>query len=220
MRMNQDQLAELGRSLYSGLVCDVLDYFDCRNQSLKSAFVPVRPDTYVFGYAYPVKAERVDTMPENALVNQCISVDQVKPGDVYLLTTKEDDFDGAVWGELMSTGVRAHGGVGAIINGMLRDTKQVLEMDFPVISRGHLPTTSKGRTEITEWDVPVEIDGVSIRPGDLVFGDIDGVAVIPAEIADQVLARCTQIMRNEDTTRDLIANGASVAETYMKIGAI
>ncbi len=220
MRMSQEQLSQLGKKLYSGLICDVLDYFGYRDQSFKRAFVPVREDMSVFGYAFPVTAERVDTMIENALVSQCISVDEVKEGDVYLLTTKDGDYHGAVWGELMSTGVRAHGGVGAIIDGMLRDTKQVLAMDFPVISRGHLPTTSKGRTEITAWNVPVTIDGVLVRPGDLIFGDVDGVVVIPAEAIDKVLDRCARIMENENVTRDLIAAGASVAETYMKIGAI
>lgn len=220
MRMDCKELSELGKKFYSGLLCDVLDYFGYRNQSLRSEFRPAKENMTVFGYAFPVKAERVDGMLENALVNQCISVDQVKPGDVYLLATKDDDYNGAVWGELMSTGVRAHGGVGAVIGGMLRDTKQVLAMDFPVFARGHLPTTSKGRTEITEWNVPVEIDGVTVNPGDLIFADVDGVVVVPQEMIDKVIERCLHIMENEDLTRDLIANGASVEDTYMKIGAI
>lgn len=220
MRLDLQELNELGKQLYSGLICDVLDYFGYRDQSFTSRFSPAREDMTVFGYAYPVQAERVDEMPENALVNQCTSIDHVKPGDVYVLATKNDDFHGAIWGEIMSTGVRAHGGVGAVINGMLRDTKQILSMDFPVVSRGHLPTTSKGRTEITAWNVPVEIDGVTVNPGDLIFGDVDGVAVIPSGIADKVLERCLHIMKNEDVTREQIANGASVAETYLKIGTI
>ena len=221
MRMTNDELRSLGKKLYSGLVCDVLDYFGFRSQSFTSSFPPVRGDMSVFGYAFTVQAERVDGMVDNALVNQCASIDQVKPGDVYVLTTKDDDFSGAVWGEIMSTGVRAHGGVGAIINGTHRDTRQVLAMnDFPVLSRGHLPTTSKGRTEITAWNVPITIDGITIQPGDLIFGDIDGVVVIPGEISEKVLTRCLQIMENEDVTRDLIAKGASVEETYMKIGTI
>lgn len=219
-RMDANQLSELREKLYSGLLCDVLDYFGYRRQSLRCGFSPVRTDTRVFGYAYPVAAERVDTMVERALVNQCISIDQVQPGDVYFLTTRDDDFDGAVWGEIMSTGVRARGGVGAIINGMLRDTRQVLDMDFPVLARGHLPTTSKGRTEIVAWNVPVCVDGVTVRPGDLIFGDIDGVVFVPADMAERVLDRCLAILERENTTRELIAAGASVEETYMKIGTI
>ena len=220
MRMNADELSSLGKQLYSGLLCDVLDYFGYRKQSFTHEFAPVRGDMSVFGYAYPVSAKRVDGMVENALVNQCISIDHVQPGDVYILTTLDDDLDGAVWGEIMSTGVRAHGGVGAIINGMLRDTRQVLKMDFPILSRGHLPTTSKGRTEIIAWNTPIVIDGVSIHPGDLLFGDIDGVVVIPAEMIEKVIERCLHIMKNEDITRSQIAAGASVEETYMKIGTI
>lgn len=220
MRMRADELSSLAKKLYSGLLCDVLDYFGYRNQSFTHAFTPVRGDMSVFGYAYPVSAKRVGGMLENALVNQCISIDHVQPGDVYILATENDDFDGAVWGEIMSTGVRAHGGVGAIISGMLRDTRQVLAMDFPVFSRGHLPTTSKGRTEITAWNAPITIDGVAVNPGDLLFADIDGVVVIPKEMIEKVIERCLHIMKNEDITRAQIAAGASVEETYMRIGTI
>jgi len=93
-------------------------------------------------------------------------------------------------------------------------------MEFPLVACGHLPTTSKGRTEITKWQIPVEIDGVAVQPGDLIFGDIDGVVVIPREVQDQVIGRCLEIMASEDVVRTRIQNGDSVVETYMQIGAI
>lgn len=220
MASEKYDLKELSEKLYSGLICDVLDFFGYRKQSFTSAFQTTKPETVVFGRAFPVQAESVDHMVENALVNQCASIDHVKAGDVYVLATKNDDFDGAIWGEIMSTGVRARGGVGAIISGMLRDTKFVKRMDFPVLYRGHMPTTSKGRSEITAWDVPIVIDGVTIHPDDLIFGDIDGVVVIPQQVEDKVIARCLHIMDNEDITRERIANGASVEETYIQIGTI
>lgn len=220
MSSEKYDLKELSEKLYSGLICDVLDYFSYRKQSFTSTFQITAPNAVVFGRAFPVQAERVDHMVENALVNQCASIDQVKEGDVYVLATKDEDFDGAVWGEIMSTGVRAHGGVGAIINGMLRDTKFVQKMDFPVLYRGHMPTTSKGRTEITAWNVPITIEGITVNPGDLIFADVDGVVVIPQEVEDQVIERCLHIMANEDITRERIAGGASVEETYMQIGTI
>jgi regulator of RNase E activity RraA len=210
----------LRKRLYSGLICDVLDYFGFRNQSFQAGFIPIKPDTVVFGYAYPVKSVKVDEMPENALVRQCQSIDDIKKDNVYVMAASDHEYPLGIWGEIMSVGVRARGGTGAIIDGMYRDTRQLLEMGFPVIGRGHLPTTSKGRAEILAWNVPVEIDGVHIEPGDLIFGDIDGVAVIPKNISEEVLERCAKIMGDENAVRNKIAAGASVAKTYLEIGAI
>jgi len=215
-RMDMEQLRQ---TLYSGLVCDVLDYFGYRNQSLGADFQPIKPDTVIFGRAYTVTSQTVYDMPENALVNQCRSIEGVEEGSIYVLSHL-GPYTSSVWGEIMSTAARMKKGVGALVDGMIRDTKQMKEMDFPVISRGHLPTTAKGRTEITGWKVPVVIDGVRINPGDLVFGDIDGVAVIPQEIEDKVIERCIHIMSNENIVRDKILAGQSIVDTYLEIGAI
>lgn len=212
-------MEQLRKELYSGIVCDVLDYFGYRNQSLGCSFQPIMPDTVLFGRAYTVTAQTVYEMPENALVNQCRSIEGVEEGDVYVLAAI-GGYTSGIWGEIMSTATRVRKGVGALIDGMIRDTKQMKEMNFPVISRGHLPTTSKGRIEITGWKVPVVIDGVKINPGDLIFGDIDGVAVIPQAIEEQVLERCIHIMANENIVRDKILAGKSIVETYLEIGAI
>ena len=216
---NNINFKQLRETLYAGLVCDVLDYFGYRNQSLGSEFYPIVPGSVLFGRAYTVVAQPVVVVPEDALVNQCRSIEGVQENDVYVLSTV-GGYNAGIWGEIMATALRVRKGTGALIDGMVRDTRQLVEMQFPVIGRGHLPTTSKGRTEITAWKVPIEIDGVRINPGDLIFGDVDGVAVIPQEIEDQVLERCLHILSNENLVRDKILAGESIVETYLEIGAI
>ena len=216
---NNIDFEKLSNVLYSGLVCDTLDFFGYRNQSLGREFFPVLPEANLFGRAYTVVAKDIFEMPEDALVNQCRSIDDMKPGDIYVLSFLGKGNCG-IWGEIMSTGARVKGGLGAIIDGVVRDTKMIMEMGFPVFCKGHLPTTSKGRAEITEWQVPVMIDGVRINPGDLIFADIDGVAIIPQEIADKVIERALQVLSSENVVRDKILNGDSIVDTYIEIGAI
>lgn len=217
--MSNINFEELRQKFYSGLICDVLDYFGYRNQSLGAGFAPLDPDKVLFGRAYTVTAKTVQEMPKDALVNQCRSIEEVKPDDVYVLTCL-DGCTAGIWGGIMSTGVQVKKGAGALIDGMLRDTKQIVEMGFPVMAKGHLPTTSKGRMEIVEWNVPIEIDGVKINPGDLIFGDVDGVAVVPQEVEDKVIERCLHILADENVVLDKVLAGESIVKTYLEIGAI
>ncbi|MGN0784536.1 MAG: RraA family protein, partial [Candidatus Aphodomorpha sp.] len=126
----------------------------------------------------------------------------------------------AVFGELFATAVQQRKGVGVLLDGMARDLKALKEMNFPLFYRGAKPTTSKGRCEINECKLPVMIDGVLINPGDIVFGDIDGVCIVPQDIADEVFERAIGLIENENTVRAGLHNGASLEEVYKKVGAI
>ena len=212
-------LPSLSKQFYVGLVCDVLDYFGYRNQSLGAAFQPLEPDMVLMGRAYTTRAVPAGKMTKESMVNQCKSIEGVKDGEIYVMACQGAYLAG-VWGEIMSTGVRVNGGVGALIDGMIRDSNQVKEMQFPVISRGHLPTTAKGRMEIVDIQCDVVIDGVTIHPGDLIFGDLDGVAIIPQQIEDEVIERCLAILASENVVRDRVLAGDPISKVYMEIGAI
>ncbi|MCD8197144.1 MAG: RraA family protein [Lachnospiraceae bacterium] len=209
----------LKENLYSGLVCDVLDSMGYRNQFLGREMDALFPDTVVVGRAFTCIATEVYSMPEDPLTAQCRCIDQMKEDDVMVLTTR-GNYSCAILGELMSLAILQKGGVGAVLDGMARDLKVVREMNFPLIYRGHLPSSSKGRAEVNECLVPIQIDGVTINPGDIVFGDIDGTVIIPQEIFDEVIKRAFEIEERENQTRDSIRSGASLESTYMKIGAI
>lgn len=212
-------MEELRSMLYSGLICDVLDQMGYHHQFFSGEMNALLPETVVFGKAFTAVATQVYSMPEDPLTAQCRVLDQMQPGEVFVLTTR-GEYNCAILGELMATAIKSKGGTGAILDGMARDLKTVREMKFPLVYRGHLPSTSKGRAEVNECQIPIVIDGVTIHPGDYVFGDIDGTVVIPAELIDEVIERAMEIEHRENDVRDRLLQGASLTDTYMTIGAI
>ena len=211
-------MEQIKNTLYSGLICDVLDQMGYRNQYLSGEMNALLPDTVVFGRAFTAVATQVYSMPKDPLTAQCRVLDQMQAGEVFVLTTR-GEYNCAILGELMATAIRSKGGTGAILDGLARDLKAVRAMEFPLVYRGHLPNTSKGRA-VNECQIPIQIDGVTINPGDYVFGDIDGTAVIPADLIDEVMDRAMEIESREDDVRDRLLGGASLEDTYMTIGAI
>ncbi len=207
------------KNLYSGVICDVLDEMGYRNQSLESGIRPLLEDTILFGPAFTSIGTQVYTMPEDPLTAQCKIVDQLGEGEVYVLATR-GEINCAVFGELFGTAVLQRKGVGVLLDGKARDLRILKEMEFPLFFRGALPTTSKGRCEINEYQIPIPIDGVMIYPGDLIFGDIDGVCVIPKDIADEVLERAVEIVEKENYVREGLLKGMSLEDMYKETGAI
>ncbi|MEG1525092.1 MAG: RraA family protein [Clostridia bacterium] len=207
------------KSLYSGVICDVLDEMGYRNQSLQSGIFPLEDDTVLYGPAFTSIGTQVYTMPDDPLTAQCKVVDQLKPGEVYVLALR-GEMNCAVFGELFATAVLQRKGVGVLIDAKARDLRALKTMKFPLFYRGALPTTSKGRCEINECGIPVTIDGVMIHPGDYIFGDIDGVCIIPKDIADEVITRSVVTIEKENTVRASLCKGVSLEEVYRKVGAI
>lgn len=209
----------LRKTLYTGLICDVLDQLGRHNQALGGGFRTLDEDGALFGRAFTSIGTQVYEMPPNPLAAQCRVIDRIREGEVYVLATRGER-NCAIFGELLATAIQAKKGVGALIDGNARDLRQLKEIGFPLFYRGPLPTTSKGRCEVTECQIPIYIDGVRINPGDYIFGDIDGVAIIPAELADVVFDEALVILGKENNVRQELLNGASLEDTYAKIGAI
>jgi 4-hydroxy-4-methyl-2-oxoglutarate aldolase len=209
----------LKKSLYSGILCDVMDGMGYRNQALSNEIMPLTDDTVVFGPAFTSIGTEVFSMPEDPLTAQCKVVDQLKEGEVYVLATR-GAYNCAVFGELFATAVQCRKGVGVLLDGYARDLKALKNMDFPLFYRGRDPKTSKGRCEINECQIPIIIDGVTINPGDYIFADIDGVAVIPSEIADKVFEEGMVTISKENKVREGLLKGKSLYEVYTEIGAI
>ena len=209
----------LKKTLYTGLICDVLDHMGYSNQSLGNGFRTLDEETPLFGKAFTSIGTQVYTMPPNALTAQCKVIDQISEGEIYVLATR-GAHNCAIFGELLATAIQAKKGSGALIDGNARDLRQLKQIEFPLFYRGPLPTTSKGRCEVTECQVPIIIDGVTINPGDYIFGDIDGIAIIPAAIAEKVFEEAIVILSKENNVREELLNGASLENTYAKIGAI
>lgn len=217
--MAQYEKEYLKKNLYSGIISDVLDGMGYHNQMIGNKIMPLKDDTVIFGPAFTSIATTVYSMPENPLTAQCKVVDQLGEDEIYVLVMR-GEYNCAVFGELFATAVRGRKGAGVLLDGYARDLKALKEMDFPLFYAGSNPRTSKGRAEINECQIPIRMDGVTIHPGDLIFGDVDGVAIIPKEIADEVITKSIETMKSEDTVRENLQNGASLESVYAKHGTI
>lgn len=206
-------------SLYTGVLSDVLDGLGYRDQTLPGGIGGLCDDTVIFGPAFTSIGTQVYSMPDDPLTAQCKVVDQLGEGEIYVLVTR-GEYNCAVFGELFATAVRQRGGAGVLLDGFARDVKALNAMHFPLFYRGRDPRSSKGRCEINECQIPVTIDGVTINPGDYIFGDIDGVVIIPKEIVDEVLKCAFETVEKENTVRDRLVHGASLQEVYAAVGAI
>ena len=130
------------------------------------------------------------------------------------------DMQSAHWGEIMSTAARERGCLGAVVDGGVRDMDFILDMEFPVFARFKCPASSVGRWEIKDWQIPVKIGDTTINPGDYIFGDIDGVVVIPEELVLEVLIEAETLATRENGMRKELRQGMLVTEAYEKYGAL
>ena len=210
-------LNEIKSKLYCGILSDVLDGMGYRNQALGGGIQGLTDDTVIFGPAFTSIGTQVYSMPENPLIAQTRVVDQLGEGEIYVLVTR-GEYNCAVFGELFATAVRQRGGAGVLLDAYARDVRELKQMDFPLFYRGRNPRTSKGRCEINECQIPVVMDGVTIHPGDYIFGDIDGVVVIPRDIAYDVLLRAEEIVANEKKIFSWVENGESIDQITKKGG--
>src|SRR5207248_789498 len=124
------------------------------------------------------------------------------------------------WGELLATATLARGGRGAVLDGLVRDSRQIRALGLPVFCVGRRPYDSCGRGIVVAFDVPIALDGVPIAPGDLVFGDPDGVVIVPRAAEAEILERAWAKVDGENTTRDALRAGTPLAEVYRTFGIL
>lgn len=187
--------------------------------ALGGAYRTINEEHVIFGPAFTSIGNEVYSMPEEPLIAQCRVVDQIKEGDIYVLATR-GNYTCALFGELFATAVLAKKGTGVLLDGYARDLRELKLMDFPLFYKGTSPLTSKGRCEINECQIPITIDGVTINPGDIIFGDIDGVVVIPKDIAEKVYDEALIVVEKENKVREELLSGRSLEDVYTEIGAI
>jgi 4-hydroxy-4-methyl-2-oxoglutarate aldolase len=199
--------------LSSAVLADVLDALGHRRSALPPDLRPLRTTWKVLGRAATLSTLPVAVEPVHPYAVELECIDSIRPGDVLVATTNGDK-SSALWGELLSTAAHAHGAVGAIIDGLTRDAARILAMDFPVFAAGFSPLDSKGRLDGITHGQPIRIGDCLIRPGDWVFGDIDGIVVIPADLAETAFARALEKVTGENRVREELARGRSVQEVF------
>ncbi len=206
----------LKKEAYTGVICDMLDTIGYSHQYLPNSIQSLRPDDVMVGRAFTTVIADVYGEQEEPLGKLAQAIDAIKEDQVYIVTG--GDRRCSYYGEMMTATIKKNGGVGAVVDGYMRDTKQVLEQNFPVFSMGRDAQGSIYRNQVIQYDVPVEIGGIKINPGDLVFGDIDGVVVIPKEIEEKAITIILDRVRGEKDTRDAIEGGMSATDAVAKYG--
>ncbi len=212
---NDQQLFSLiRRELYTPVVGDILDQHGRFHQFLPQTIRPLDPQMVVAGYAMPVLQAEVFGAQQKPFGRMTEALDALKPGEVYVGTGGA--MNCANWGEIMTAAAKARGAVGAVVNGYHRDTPKVLQQVFPAFSRGCYAQDSGVRMQVIDFRCAIEIGSVSIQPGDLVFGDIDGVLIVPADMSESVIAGALEKARAEKVVRREIEEGLSAQAAFEK----
>jgi regulator of RNase E activity RraA len=215
------------RELFTAVVSDVMDKLGFMHQFLPQRIRPLAPDMVVIGRAMTVLgADFGDEVVEgshNPISSQAFglmleALDDLKPNEVYCNAGGSPEY--ALWGELMTTRALKCGAVGAVMDGMMRDTKAVLALDFPTFCHGGYSPDQGPRGKIIDFRVPLRIGRTRIEPGDIVFGDIDGVCVVPRAAEEDVFVKALEKARAEKTVRTALEGGMSAVDAFKKYGIL
>lgn len=159
------------------------------------------------------------TEGSKALQGMMDAIDEAAPGSVYVMSL-EDGLDYAGLGGLMSTAMKYRGFAGAVVDGGVRDTPQISKLQFPVFSRGIVPSTTVNHFRVTGKNVPVVCAGVPVRPADIIVADLDGVVVVPRENALEILKKAQQLDETEHSMYPFIEKYKSIREAVSKFGRL
>ncbi len=223
---DEELFAAARRELFVAAVGDVLDKMGLQRQFLPPAVKPIDPGMVILGRAVPVL--EADVFGEGASGRGLLSdkpfgmmleaLDDLKAGEVYVCAGASPRY--ALWGGLMSARAMKCGAAGAVMHGYHRDTSEILRLNFPVASIGAYAQDQGPRGKVVDWRVPIEMEGVRIEPGDLIFGDRDGVLVVPAGAVQESFARAFEKVRGENQVLAAIQGGMSAAAAFRKFGVM
>lgn len=203
-------------ALYTGAVSDVLREFCLLDQALPGYLTPLRPERTVAGLAFTVKSAP-NTKITGELTFRTEMLEHMG-ADAFVVWDTSGDLDSTAWGGVMTATASSKGVRAAVIDGGIRDSRQILERDFPIYFKYRSPNGSLGRCLISHYQTPVRIGSVLVRPGDVVLGDIDGVVVVPRQIAVAVLERAEEVVGNERRIFQWVTDGDSLEEITARGG--
>jgi len=225
---NDDELFKLARQeLFVAVVGDIMDKLGLYHQFLPPQIRPLAPDMVVIGRAMTVLSADYNNSESFPSSNPTLSgsfglmldaLDNLRPNEVYLCSGASPQY--ALWGELMSTRALHLHAAGAVMNGYSRDTLGILDLGFPTFSYGSYAQDQAPRGKVIDYRIAVEIEGTRVNPGDIVFGDIDGVCVVPRSAEVDVFNGAIEKARGEKTVRKAIEAGMSAKEAFEKYGIL
>jgi regulator of RNase E activity RraA len=216
---NDNELFEEMRGhLFSAVLGDMLDLHGKHHQFLMPECRPLDAKMVVCGRAMTVVEQDLSEPVDPPFGLMLRALDSLKENEVYIAAGSSPRY--ALWGELMTTAARARGAVGAVLAGYVRDTHGILEMNFPVFSYGSYAQDQRDRGHVIDFRVPIKINEVVINPGDIIFGDVDGVLVIPQEIEVSVVQKALEQVRKEKGARELLRSGVLAETVFRETGVL
>jgi regulator of RNase E activity RraA len=202
--------------LYTGAVNDVMREFCLLNQALPNRIQSLREYRTIAGIAFTVKSAP-NAMISGEMEFRTQMLDAMHE-DAFVVWDTSQDEQATLWGGVMTATAKGKKVKAACIDGGIRDTHQILEADFPMFYKYRISNGSLGRCLITHYQITLSIGGVTIKPGDVILGDIDGVLVVPRDIAYQVLLRAEEILDNEKKIFGWVREGQSIQDITWKGG--
>lgn len=223
---DDEALFQLAKSeLFTALVGDVLDKMGFLHQFLPQHIKPLARGMVVIGRAMPVLEADVFTESAETTANPLMkkpfgmmfeALDSLRPHEVYICSGSSYNY--ALWGGLMSTRALRLKAAGAVVNGYSRDTHEVLSLNFPTFSAGTYAQDQGPRGKVIDYHTPIEFGGIRIEPGDIIFGDRDGVLVVPARLEHEAFHKALEKAREEKLVRNALEEGMSTVEAFDKFG--
>ena len=225
---SEDELFALARrELFTAVVGDVMDKLGLQRQFLPPQIQPIREDMTLIGRAMPVLTADVfdesRDRPENPVMAQPFglmlrALDDLKKQEVYLCAGASPQY--ALWGELMSTRATKLGAAGAVLDGYVRDTSGISRLGFPTFSRGRYAQDQGPRGKVIDFRCAIEIQGVRVAPGDLIFGDLEGVLIVPQSAIEEVFIAAVEKARGEKLVKQALEEGMSATDAFEKYGIL
>ncbi len=218
--LEMEQICERYRRFYAGLVYDVLEHLGYPNQAVSHSVAALAPGMKLAGPAFTVKGATSTERDEAVRYRRLEMIKQMRRPCIEV-RDQGTPYNVAIYGELSATTARAHGAVGALIDGGTRDCGHLIAMGFPVFARYRSPVEAFGRYTLIKCQVPIRIAGeltetIVVNPGDFIFAEEDGALVIPKELALKVLLECERIKGLENQARLDFARGDDPVEVFQR----
>ncbi|CAI0868893.1 RraA family protein [Serratia liquefaciens] len=228
MWSNDKELFQLMRTkLFPAVVGDILDTMGFLHQFFAPPIKPLQMNMVVAGRAMPVLEADVYELKSSSGHNEITqqpfglmfeALDSLKEDEVYIATGSSLRY--ALWGGLMSTRARHLKAAGAVLDGYVRDSNEILELNFPTFSHGTYAQDQGPRGKVIDYRVPIEFNGIRVHPGDIVYGDRDGVLIIPQEVERDAISLALEKVSTENRVRTAISNGMSTVEAFETFGVM
>jgi len=211
------KLIEGFKNLQTSTIGNALD--DLNIQGVIQNIKPLAPGFNFVGGAFTVK-EMTGVLGTYTLEDFRLGpvIDNTQEDDVIVIDNGGHQV--STWGGIASVAAQMRGVAGLVVDGGVRDYDEIIKTGFPVFSRHVVPTSGKTRVKIQAINTTVKIDGIRVRPGDIIVGDGTGIVCVPIEVADKVMEVTQELERQDNQAIEEIRNGLSFAEALSKFTKI